>query len=77
MFHVEPGPRVGWTLNALLEEVLDDPKRNTEKYLNGRVGELLKMNDGELKALGDSGKERREKEEEAEVQKIMAKHGVS
>ncbi len=77
MFHVEPGPRVGWTLNALLEEVLDDPKRNTEKYLNERVGELLKMNDGELKALGDSGKERQEKEEEAEVQKIMAKHGVS
>jgi hypothetical protein len=26
-FHVQPGPRIGWTLNALLEEVLEDPKQ--------------------------------------------------
>ena len=24
MFHVNPGPKIGWTLNALLEEILDD-----------------------------------------------------
>ena len=26
-----PGPRVGWMLHALLEEVLDDPTRNTKE----------------------------------------------
>jgi hypothetical protein len=29
-FHVEPGPRIGWALNALLEEVLDNPDLNTK-----------------------------------------------
>lgn len=76
-FHVEPGPRIGWALNALLEEVLDDTKKNTKEYLNKRVGELLTLSDEDLRKLGDSGKERREKEEEAEIKKIFEKHGVS
>src|SRR6185436_6927121 len=25
---IKPGPRMGWILNALLEEVLDDPEKN-------------------------------------------------
>jgi putative nucleotidyltransferase with HDIG domain len=29
----KPGPRIGWILHALLEEVLDDPTKNTEEYL--------------------------------------------
>ena len=30
--HETPGPRVGSMLHALLEEVLDDPKKNTVEY---------------------------------------------
>jgi len=75
-FHVEPGPRVGWTLNALLEEVLEDAGRNTVGYLSQRAEELLKLSDKDLRALGESGKKRKEAEEEAEVQKIMEKHHV-
>jgi len=76
-FHVEPGPRIGWALNALLEEVLEDPKKNTEKYLDGRTEELLKLEDSELRDLGESGKKKREEAEEEEVRKIHQKHGVS
>ncbi len=75
-FHVQPGPRIGWTLNALLEEVLEDSKRNTREYLDTRTEELLKLPDVELKALGESGKKRREVEEEAEIQRILEKHHV-
>jgi len=75
--HVQPGPRLGWALHALLEEVLEDPKKNTHEYLDARVGELNKLDDKALKELGDSGIKRREVEEEAELQKILEKHHVS
>lgn len=75
-FHVQPGPRIGWTLSALLEEVLDDTELNTENYLDSRTKELIELPDADLKALGDSGKQRREAEEDAEVKRIMDKHHV-
>jgi len=34
---VRPGPDVGETLTRLLEEVLEDPSRNTKAYLLSRV----------------------------------------
>jgi putative nucleotidyltransferase with HDIG domain len=75
-FHVKPGPRIGWTLNALLEDVLEDADHNTEEYLDQRTQELLALSDTDLKELGESGKRRREAEEETEVQKIMERHHV-
>ena len=45
---IEPGPKVGYILAILLEEVLDDPKKNTEKYLEGQVRELGELSDEEL-----------------------------
>jgi len=44
-----PGPRIGYILHALLEEVLDDPKKNTEEYWDKKAVELSKMKDDELK----------------------------
>ena len=72
----KPGPRIGWTLHALLEEVLDDPGKNTGEYLEGRAGELLKLPDIELEALGAGGKERKNVAEEAEIKDIRKKHFV-
>jgi tRNA nucleotidyltransferase (CCA-adding enzyme) len=77
MFHVNPGPKIGWTLNALLEEILDDPERNTEEYLDKRTKELLDMPEEELKKLGEEGKLRKESAESEEIKHIMNKHGVS
>ena len=39
---LKPGPRIGQILNALLEDVLDDPKRNTKEHLLARAKELGK-----------------------------------
>lgn len=75
-FHVEPGPKIGWVLHALLEEVLDNADLNTGEYLDTRAGDLLNMPENELKGLGESGKQKREEKEEAELQKIMEKHHV-
>lgn len=76
MFHVNPGPKIGWALNALLEEILDDSAKNTEEYLDKRTTELLDLSDDELKTLGESGKKKREAAEDEEIQHIMEKHHV-
>ena len=76
MFHVNPGPKIGWTLNALLEEILDDSAKNIEDYLDKRTSELLALSDEELKKLGESGKKKREAAEDEEIQHIMEKHHV-
>ncbi len=70
-------PRIGWILHALLEEVLDDPKKNTAEYLENRALDMMKMDDAELKKLGEEGKERKEEEDEAAVKKLREKHHVS
>ena len=75
--HETPGPRIGWMMHALLEEVLDDPVKNTTEYLENKAAELSKMSDGELKVLGLAGKDRRSEEDEAEIKKLREKHHVS
>ena len=75
-FHEKPGPKIGWTLNALLEEILDDSDKNTKEYLDKRTEDLLKMPENELKKLGDAGKKRREAAEDEEIKHIMDKHHV-
>ena len=73
---IKPGPRMGWILNTLLEEVLDAPEKNTVEHLSELVKSLNMLGDAELKTLGDKGKEKKEELEEEEVEKLHAKHGV-
>ena len=73
---IQPGPRMGWILSALLEEVLDDPTKNTVEHLSELAKSLNALPDGALKALGDRGKEKKEELEEEEVAKLHEKHGV-
>lgn len=77
LFHTKPGPKIGWILSALLEEVLDDPKRNNQDYLDEKTKELLTYSDEKLKEMGESGRKKREEREEAELQEILEKHHVS
>ena len=73
---IKPGPRMGWMLHALLEEVLEDPSKNTAEKLSELVQSLDKLSGAELKALGDKGKDKKEELEEEEVEKLHEKHGV-
>ena len=72
-----PGPRIGWILHALLEEVLDDPARNTAEYLAKRTQELMSGSEEDLRKLGEAGKERKGEEDNAAVQKLRKKHHVN
>jgi tRNA nucleotidyltransferase (CCA-adding enzyme) len=71
-----PGPRIGWILHALLEEVLDDPTRNTVEYLEKKSIELSKLSNKELETIGKEGKEKKEEAEEEDLKKIRQKHFV-
>ncbi len=72
----KPSPRIGWILHALLEEVLDDPTKNSGEYLQKRAGEMISLEEKELKELGEAGKERKGEEDEAAVQELRKKHHV-
>jgi hypothetical protein len=73
---ITPGPRMGWILNALLEEILDDPTKNTVEHLSELVKSLNMLTDNELKILGDRGKDKKEELEGKEIEKLHNKHGV-
>jgi poly(A) polymerase/tRNA nucleotidyltransferase (CCA-adding enzyme) len=60
---IAPGPRIGKILGILLEEVLDDPKKNDKKHLEGRARELGDFSD---KVLDEMAKKARETKEEFE-----------
>ena len=74
---VEKGPRIGAILHSLLEEVLDDPERNTEDYLVTRVTELNKLSEAELKELYKKGKDRLEEEDDKVIKDLRKKHRVN
>ena len=71
------GPRIGWILHALLEDVLDDPAKNTAENLTERAKALMKMDDQTLRALGEKGRSRKEEEDAAEVRLLRDKYHVS
>ncbi len=73
----KPGPRIGWILHALLEEVLDDPAKNAEEYMENRTKELMALPEKELQELGEAGKDRKGEEDEAAVAELRKKHHVS
>jgi len=73
----KPGPKFGWTLHALLEEVLDDPTKNTSEYLASRAKELMSLPEAELKAKGVEAKEKKEEAEEADLKEIDKKYFVA
>jgi poly(A) polymerase/tRNA nucleotidyltransferase (CCA-adding enzyme) len=73
---VPQGPRVGWILKALLEEVIDDPNKNDRDYLIKRAKELKDLPDEELKKLAMSGEEKIESLEKQKEEEIKKKYYV-
>ena len=76
LLNIEPGPKIGYILNILLDEVLDDPKKNTEKYLSEKA---VALNGKSLDKLAEMYKDAQAKTQEVaeeEFKEIKRKHRV-
>ena len=73
---IKPGPSIGFILEILLSEVLENPKLNTREYLEKRVKELHILKLGELEKLGKIARAKNESEEEKEIEKIREEYKV-
>ncbi len=76
LLHIPPGPRVGWILNALLEEVLDDPQKNLKESLTARAETLNRLSDDELKTLMARAQEKKAEVEAAEEEEMKKEFRV-
>ncbi len=74
---IVPGPRIGWILSSLLEEVLEDPKTNEREALIGRMKKLNTLTDAQLKLLAENAKSRKDELEGEAEEEIKKKHRVS
>ncbi len=74
---ITAGPRMGDILHALFAEVLDNPALNNTEWLDKRALELNNLDDKKLRELGQSGRIKKETEDQKEVNKIRQKHFVS
>ena len=72
----KPGPKIGYILHALLEEVLDDPKKNSPDYLEDHAKKLSTLSIDTLKKIGESGKLKKDEVEEKEIKDIRDKYWV-
>ncbi|MBI2450927.1 MAG: HD domain-containing protein [Parcubacteria group bacterium] len=58
--NIGPGPIIGFILNILLGEALDDPALNRQDYLTHRIEELGGKSDAELKKMAKEAEKERE-----------------
>ena len=72
----KPGRRLGYVLNALLEEALEDSTKNTEEYMEKRALELLTLDEAALIELSEAGKRKQAEEEAAALRDIAREHKV-
>ena len=71
-----PGPKIGHVLHALFDEVLENPEKNTENYLDTRAKELIVLSVEELKKLGEAGKKEMEGKNDEMVKEIRKQFKV-
>lgn len=76
ILNIAPGPKVGRILEALLQEIIDEPTKNASNYLRERVEELGKIPDEELLAIAKAAESRVELSEEAREAEIKGKYYV-
>ncbi|GIW65615.1 MAG: HDIG domain-containing protein [Candidatus Parcubacteria bacterium] len=76
ILNIHPGPKVGWVLKALLNEVIEDSSKNNKEYLLKRIEELDKLSDEELKNLAISGEEKIKEIERKIDQELKQKYNV-
>lgn len=76
LLNLNPGPKIGMMVSALMNEVLENPEKNKKEYLEKRVKTLDRLSEEELAKLGQEGKIKLAEEEAREIKKIKEKHYV-
>jgi poly(A) polymerase/tRNA nucleotidyltransferase (CCA-adding enzyme) len=74
---IQPGPKIGFLLNILLEEILDEPEKNKKEYLEKKLKELGKFSEKELKKMNETAKIKYKNILEEEEIKIKQKYQVN
>ena len=74
--HEKPGRVVGLMLNALFQEVLEDPSKNSVEYLESRALHMKALPIAELQKLADLGKEAAEEKNEENLANIRKEFHV-
>jgi len=74
---IEPGPKIGYILNILLDEVLDDPQKNKKEYLTSQILNLDKKPLKELEKMYQMAQAKTREVAEEEFRSIKSKYRVS
>ncbi|MCK4525444.1 MAG: HD domain-containing protein [Candidatus Andersenbacteria bacterium] len=70
---IKPSPKIGAILKVLLSEAIEDPDKNTKKYLEKRVKELNKLSAEEIKKSEKIIEEKKEEEDLKDKKKFWVK----
>lgn len=71
-----PGPKIGYILHALFDEVLENPEKNTEEYLDVKSKELNYLSLEELRTLAEKGKGEMEQKNQEQIRTIRKQFKV-
>ena len=74
---IEPGPKIGYILNILLDEVLDDPQKNKKENLTSQALKLDKKPLKELKKMCKMAQAKTQEAAEEKFRSIKSKYRVS
>lgn len=77
ILNIQPGPKIGQVLSYLLEQVLNDPKKNKKSFLEKEVKKLTKLPDTELEKLAQKAKREIEKIETKRDEMTKKKYWVT
>lgn len=73
---IEPSPKIGKILSILLEEVIEEPEKNTNKNLELRIEDLGKLSDNDLAKMAQLAKDKKEEFEGGVEEEIKKKYYV-
>lgn len=73
---IEPGPMVGQVISILLDEVLDDPEKNTKKYLLARVKKIGKLKRTDLIRITEEARKKTQETGEGIEEEAKKKYWV-
>jgi len=73
---IEPGPKIGYILNIILDEAIDDPEKNTKEHLAARAAKLNEKTITELEKMYKIAQAKTQEVAEEEFKSIKSKFRV-